>query len=130
VEAVGVTPSGLMDVPSNIWDAAWLDTGVKPGATGQAIIGGHLDSATGSAIFGELHRLQPGDRIYISDAGGSELTFRVRALRLEPLQGFPTLQVFGPSSGHLLNVITCAGHFDPKLRTYDHRLVVSATLVS
>jgi uncharacterized repeat protein (TIGR01451 family) len=129
VEAVGVTHQGLMDVPSNIWDAGWLQTGVRPGAPGQAIIDGHLDSVRGSAIFGDLHRLQPGDRIYVSDAAGNEVTFSVTGLQLEPLQGFPTFRVFGPAKGHLLNLITCAGHFDSKLRTYDHRLVVAATLI-
>ncbi|TMG12141.1 MAG: DUF11 domain-containing protein, partial [Chloroflexi bacterium] len=129
VESVGVTASGLMDVPSNIWDAGWLETGAKPGAAGQAIIDGHLDSVRGSAVFSDLHRLQPGDRIYVSDAAGHEATFSVTALQVEPLDGFPTLRVFGPAKGRLLNLITCAGHFDPVRRTYDHRLVVSATLV-
>ena len=129
VESVGVTTRGLMDVPGNIWDAGWLETGAKPGALGQAIIDGHLDSVKGSAIFSELHRLQSGDRIYISDVAGHEVTFRANALQLEPLDGFPTVRVFGPAKGRLLNLITCAGHFDPVRRTYDHRLVVSATLV-
>ena len=129
VESVGVTASGLMDVPSNIWDAGWLETGAKPGAAGQAIIDGHLDSVRGSAVFSDLHRLQPGDRVYVSDAAGHEAAFSVTALQVEPLDGFPTLRVFGPAKGRLLNLITCAGHFDPVRRTYDHRLVVSATLV-
>src|SRR5438067_933266 len=129
VESVGVTASGLMDVPSNIWDAGWLETGAKPGAAGQAIIDGHLDSVRGSAVFSDLHRLQTGDRVYVSDAAGHEVTFSVTALQVEPLDGFPTLRVFGPAKGRLLNLITCAGHFDPARRTYDHRLVVSATLV-
>ena len=129
VESVGVTASGLMDVPSNIWDAGWLDIGAKPGAAGQAIIDGHLDSVRGSAVFSDLHRLQPGDRVYVSDAAGHEAAFSVTALQVEPLDGFPTLRVFGPAKGRLLNLITCAGHFDPARRTYDHRLVVSATLV-
>src|SRR5438874_1777586 len=129
VESVGVTASGLMDVPSNIWDAGWLETGAEPGASGQAIIDGHLDSVRGSAVFSDLHRLQAGDRVYVSDAAGHEVTFSVTALQVEPLDGFPTLRVFGPAKGRLLNLITCAGHFDPVRRTYDHRLVVSATLV-
>ncbi|TMD22780.1 MAG: class F sortase, partial [Chloroflexi bacterium] len=129
VESVGVTSAGLMDVPGNIWDAGWLDSGAKPGSAGQAIIDGHLDSVRGSAVFSDLHRLQPGDRIYVSDATGHEVTFSVSALKVEPLDGFPTVQVFGPARGHLLNLITCAGRFDPARRTYDHRLVISATLV-
>ena len=58
-----------------------------------------------------------------------EAVARNTSPELEPLDGFPTLRVFGPAKGRLLNLITCAGHFDPVRRTYDHRLVVSATLV-
>jgi uncharacterized repeat protein (TIGR01451 family) len=129
VESVGVTAGGLMDVPGNLWDTAWLQTGVKPGASGQAVIDGHLDSVTGQAVFSDLHRLHPGDRIYVSDASGAELTFRATALQVEPLDGFPTLQVFGPAHGRFLNLITCAGTFDKTRRTYDHRLVVFAQLM-
>jgi hypothetical protein len=130
VESVGVTAKGLMDVPANLWDTAWLETGVRPGALGQAVIDGHLDSVHGSAVFADLHLLRPGNPIYVSDASGRELIFRVTALQVEPLDGFNTLQVFGPTHGRFLNLITCAGRYDPNRRTYDHRLVVFAQLAS
>jgi uncharacterized repeat protein (TIGR01451 family) len=129
VESVGVTARGLMDVPGNLWDAGWLQSGVKPGGSGQAVIDGHVDSVTGPAIFSELHRLHPGDRIYVSDASGAELTFTATVIQVETLTGFPTLRVFGPAHGRFLNLITCAGTFDQAKKTYDHRLVVFAELV-
>jgi hypothetical protein len=129
IESVGVTPRRQMDVPANIWNAGWLRSGVKPGALGQAVIDGHLDSVAGSAAFSQLHRLHAGDRIFVSDEAGAELSFRVTTLHLEPLDGFPTLQVFGPASGHFLNLLTCAGHYDPARRTYDQRLVVFTELL-
>ncbi len=130
VEAVGVNRQGAMDVPSNIWDAAWLQTGARPGAAGQAVIDGHLDSVAGKAVFIDLHRLTPGDMIYVSDGSGGELTFRVTATQVAPLNGFPALKVFGPSKGRLLNLITCAGKYDTVHRTYDHRLIVFTTLAA
>jgi sortase (surface protein transpeptidase) len=129
IESVGVTPRRLMDVPANVWNAAWLRSGVKPGAPGQAVIDGHLDSVVGSAVFTQLRRLHPGDQIFVSDEAGAELTFRVTALQVAPLDGFPTLRVFGPAHGRLLNLITCAGHYDPARRTYDRRLIVFAELL-
>jgi hypothetical protein len=48
---------------------------------------------------------------------------------VEPLDGFPTLRVFGPAQGRLLNLITCAGRYDAARRTYDHRLVVFAEVL-
>jgi sortase (surface protein transpeptidase) len=128
IEPAGITRIGLMDVPRNLANAAWLKTGVKPGSRGQAVIDGHLDSVGGAALFSDLHRLKPGDTIYVSDAGGAELTFAVTAVEVEPLRGFPTLQVFGPASGRFLNLITCAGTYDPTGHTYDHRLVVFTQL--
>ena len=128
IEPVGVTRVGLMDVPRNLSDAAWLKTGVRPGAPGQAVVDGHLDSVGGPALFASLHRLKPGDQIYVSDAAGGELTFAVTGVEVQPLRGFPTLRVFGPASGRFLNLITCAGTFDPTGHTYDHRLVVFTQL--
>ena len=128
VEGVGVTRAGAMDVPNNIWEAAWLRSGARPGAKGQAVIDGHLDSVVGSALFKDLNKLTAGDKIYVSDARGAELTFRVTALQVAPLNGFPTMRVFGPSTGRSLNLITCAGRYDTMHHTYDHRLVVFAVI--
>ena len=93
-----------------------------------AVMAGHLDSVLGAALFGNLHRLHSGDRIYVSDAAGNELTFRVTAVSVVPREGFPVVRVFGPAAGRFLNLITCAGRYDAGARTYDHRLVVFATL--
>jgi sortase (surface protein transpeptidase) len=117
-----------MDVPRDLSNAAWLKTGVRPGARGQAVIDGHLDSVGGPALFANLQRLKPGDQIFVSDAGGGELTFAVTAVQVAPLRGFPTLRVFGPAGGRFLNLITCAGTYDPAAHTYDQRLVVFTQL--
>jgi uncharacterized repeat protein (TIGR01451 family) len=130
IESVGVRRNGTMDVPGNIWNAAWLRTGPRPGASGQAVIDGHLDSTAGTAAFSDLRRLHAGDRIYVSDVKGSELTFSVTQLQVAPLDGFPALRVFGPAKGHFLNLITCAGQFDAARHTYDHRLVVFTALTA
>jgi hypothetical protein len=129
IEPAGITRIGLMDVPRNLANAAWLKTGARPGARGQAVIDGHLDSVGGPALFAGLHLLKPGDNIFVSDANGAELTFAVTAVELQPLRGFPTLRVFGPASGRFVNLITCAGIYDPTDHTYDHRLVVFTQLV-
>ena len=120
----GITRAGLMDVPRDISNAAWLRTSARPGARGQAVIDGHLDSVGGPALFSHLHQLTVGDNIYVSDSNGAELTFAVTAVEVLPLRGFPTLRVFGPASGRFLNLITCAGTYDATGHTYDHRLVV------
>src|SRR5579862_3543761 len=61
VEAVGITPDGSMDVPSQWNDAAWFEPGYRPGEDGNAVIVGHLDSLTGPALFWDLGKLKLGD---------------------------------------------------------------------
>jgi uncharacterized repeat protein (TIGR01451 family) len=129
VEGVGVGHARSMEAPSNVWNAGWLRTGVRPGAVGQAVIDGHLDTVQGGAVFANLRGLRPGDRIYVSDDSGGELSFAVTAVQSLPLEGFPILQVFGPGSSRSLNLITCDGAYSEARRTYDHRTVVFSTLV-
>jgi hypothetical protein len=45
--------------------------------------------------------------------------------------GFWLCQPFSkrPASGRFLNLITCAGRYDPARRTYNQRLVVFAELL-
>ena len=92
------------------------------------MIDGHLDSTNGPALFLDLHLLRAGDKVYVLDAAGQQLSFTVTGVALEPRNGFPTMKVFGPAAGAGLNLITCAGHFDAGQRTYDHRLVVFTRL--
>jgi hypothetical protein len=64
----------------------------------------------------------------ISSAGLYEYAVATSAVPLVG-GGFPTLRVFGPASGRFLNLITCAGRYDPARRTYNQRLVVFAELL-
>lgn len=123
IESVGLY-KGAMDVPSNIWDTAWLSSGPRPGEAGNAVIDGHKDSVAGVAVFWRLGELKPGDKIYVSDRDGWELTFEVSQVASYVTAQAPLAQVFGPSTDHNLNLITCDGSFDAGRHTYDKRLVV------
>jgi LPXTG-site transpeptidase (sortase) family protein len=127
VEELGLY-NGAMDVPTNIWNAGWLKTGVRPGETGNAVIDGHKDSVHGTAIFWELGKLKPGDKIYVSDQGGNELTFEVRQVKSYTLKDIPLDQIFGPSGEKQLNLISCDGRFVRDQHTYDRRVVVYTQL--
>src|SRR5437870_1232065 len=48
VENVGKTSIGTMDTPTRSNDVAWYRYGPRPGEDGQAVIAGHLDTATGA----------------------------------------------------------------------------------
>jgi sortase A len=130
VQHVGYTDDGKMDSPTEWEDVAWFQYGYLPGAPGNAVMAGHLDSTTGPAIFAGLYLMEPGDEIYVTGQNGDELTFVVTEVETVPAEDAPLDRVFGASDTPRLNLITCEGHFDPDEEDYDHRLIVYTELVS
>lgn len=127
VEQVGMTPEGAMDVPSNTTDVGWFSLGPRPGERGSAVISGHLDERTGrSGVFDKLDKLEPGDRIYVTDDLGTITTFSVRENRIYD-QGY-SQEVFVPNDNSYLNLITCDGVWDETANSYSKRLVVFASI--
>ncbi|SDI47883.1 class F sortase [Natribacillus halophilus] len=129
IEEVGILDNGQMGVPSDEDGVAWFEPGTKPGATGNAVMAGHVDSYEGPAIFFDLEDLADGDEIIVSDEEGKALIFTVRTQESYPLGEAPMDDIFGSSgdTSHL-NLITCAGTFNEEEGTHDERLVVYAEL--
>ncbi len=123
---LGLTQAGALQVPSSYQVAGWYDRSPRPGATGSAIIAGHIDSYRGPGVFFRLASLHRGDRAYVRRADGSLVVFRVTAVRLYRKTRFPTAAVYGPAAGPQLRLITCGGTFDPALRSYESNVVVYA----
>lgn len=128
VEKIGKDANGNMDVPKDISDVGWYDLGPRPGDVGNAVIDGHLDSKTGPAIFYKLSDLQIGDTVKVISNDGRILTFIVTKKVRYNDADFPIVNVFGPSDGKHLNLITCTGIFDRANENYLQRLVVYTTL--
>ncbi len=129
VETLGLH-NGNMDVPNNIWNAGWLTSTPRPGDVGNAVLDGHKDSVEGVAVFWSLGNLAVGDRVYVSDRYGYELTFEVVEKQSYDLNKAPLSRIFGAASDKNLNLITCDGTFVPEQYTYDHRLVIYTRLVT
>ena len=108
--------------------AGWYQFTSVPGAVGNAVIVGHVDTYLGPAAFYDLYRLRPGDPVYVS-AHGTRQRFDVASVRELPKPDFPVNQVFGATKRHVLWLITCGGAFDYKTRHYLDNIVVSATWV-
>lgn len=125
VEQVGLTADRAVDVPKQWDDAAWYDQGYQPGADGNAVIVGHLDSTTGPAVFWNVGKLAKGDEVIVDD-GSTTLRFRVQEVDRYPADNSPMTQVYGPSDVPRLNLVTCAGDWDPDTHRYSDRLVVYA----
>ncbi|WP_280771392.1 class F sortase [Salipaludibacillus daqingensis] len=129
VTEVGLEDDGAMEVPDDGDLVGWFNRGVKPGATGNAVLAGHVDDRSGPAIFFDLKDLEIGDKIIITDEDGTVLTFQVKDREVYPYDDAPISKVFGPSSSRNLNLITCTGEFDRDQGTHRERLVVFTELV-
>jgi sortase (surface protein transpeptidase) len=128
VEWVSVDNEGRMDVPTNYDDVAWYERGPRPGMPGNAVIAGHLDSASGPAVFYRLENLQPGDEVFVTTYSGDELRFVVVRTEAFDANDAPLERIFGSGFAPHLNLITCEGNFSRSSGQYDQRLVVFTVL--
>jgi len=125
LEYKGLTSSGDLDVPEEAENAAWYNLGPRPGEIGSAIIDGHFGYENQRpAVFDYLHTLKRGDLLYVEDDTGQTITFEVKQLSTYGPDEKPK-EVFNTQDGQAhLNIVTCAGSWDKKRRTYSKRLVV------
>ena len=118
---------GTMEVPTDFGRAGWLTTAPVPGARGPAVIAGHVDSTTGPAVFFRLRELRAGDPVEVRQRDGDVVRFTVRSRDTFAKDEFPTGQVYGPTAGPVLRLITCDGDIDPRTGHYTDNLVVFAS---
>lgn len=124
VVPVGLAADGSMQSPQTWEDVGWYSLGAKPGEAGNAVIAGHLDSDTSTAVFWHLKDVVIGDEITVTDDGGTSRTFVVRDKRTYPSDSAPLSQIFGPRDAASLNLVTCSGTWDTARKRYTERLVI------
>ncbi len=133
IQSVGLTTdgSGEMAVPTNFTDVGWYEKGPRPGALGSAVIAGHYNGRNvPRGVFFDLHRLETGDHVLVTDEARVTHTFKVVAVRTYTHDA-PTAEVFvGTDMSARLNLITCAGNWLSALRVFEERTVVFTELVS
>ncbi|TFB13373.1 class F sortase [Filobacillus milosensis] len=129
INPVGLTETGGMKVPDNIMEVGWFEPGTLPGDVGNAVIAGHVDGVSGPGVFYNLKKLSVGDQIFIYGKGGKALTFTVEKIVSYPAEDAPINEIFGPTNGKSMNLITCTGPFDRE-SGYTDRLVVYTNLTS
>lgn len=126
----GLETDGTLRVPpeENANLAAWYHGGVTPGTAGTALINGHVDNATGPAVFYDLGALQPGDSVEIDRADGRTAVFTVSAIEVFARDAFPDELVYGHSDRPELRLLTCGGGFSEAAGGYLGNVVVFAHL--
>ena len=125
---LGLNPNGTLQVPRTTTVVGWYTGSPRPGATGSAVIAGHVDSRSGPGIFFWLKNMRRGERIYVRRADGTLAVFTVTAVRIYTKSDFPTAVVYGPVPDAELRLITCGGMFDYARRGYLSNVVVYARL--
>jgi LPXTG-site transpeptidase (sortase) family protein len=127
---LGLTAAGALQVPSSTAVAGWFTGSPRPGATGSAVIAGHIDSKAGPGIFFRLSSLKAGDKVYVRRADGTLAAFRVTAVSQYAKDQFPTAAVYGATPDAELRLITCGGTIDYSTRSYLSNTVVYAVETS
>ncbi|MGC0316312.1 class F sortase [Kitasatospora acidiphila] len=129
IAGVGLDPEGHLATPPdqdrNL--AGWYQAGVTPGQRGTALLAGHVDTATGPAVFHGLGALRRGDRIDVLRDDRSTAWFTVDGVEVYPRTAFPDQQVYGQAPDPQLRLITCGGGYR-KGDGYQGNVVVYAHL--
>ncbi|AEV83237.1 sortase [Actinoplanes sp. SE50] len=129
ITPIGLRGDGTLDVPPLRSDApaGWYDGSPTPGEPGPAVVVGHVDTARdGAAVFYRLRELKPGDTLTIRRSDRSTVTFTVVKVASYPKKAFPSDEVYGPTGGPALRLITCGGSFDRSRRSYRSNIVIYA----
>jgi LPXTG-site transpeptidase (sortase) family protein len=125
---LGLAADGTLQVPSTTAVAGWYTGSPRPGATGAAVIAGHVDSYAGPGVFFRLRQLRPGELVYVKRADATLAVFRVTGIQQFAKTRFPTVSVYGPVPDAELRLITCGGIFDYATGHYLSNVIVSAVL--
>jgi sortase (surface protein transpeptidase) len=125
---LGLNRNGTLQVPGSTTVVGWYTNSPPPGATGSAIIAGHVDSRSGPGVFFWLRAMRPGEHIYVRRADGTLAVFTVTAVQMYAKSQFPTATVYGPVPDAELRLITCGGTFDYARGSYLSNVVVYARL--
>ena len=125
---VGVTDSGALATPSNVYDTAWYTGSAKPGQPGAMLIDGHVSSWTTHGVFYGLKTLHAGDRIQIQRGDGKVFTYSVVKTQTYSDTNVDMEAAMRPITAGKpgLNLITCAGKVKPGTSEFNQRIIVFA----
>ncbi|MGC5341557.1 class F sortase [Streptomyces sp. DT24] len=128
LEELGLGEGRAMETPHDPDKAGWYRPGPAPGASGPAVIAGHVTWNGVPAVFFELAELDPGDRIDVERQDGRTAEFTVDRTAVYPKDRFPTVEVYRNLDHSGLRLITCGGSYSKAESRYAANVVVYATL--
>jgi sortase (surface protein transpeptidase) len=131
VVPVGLDPSRQMEVPDDVATVGWYEPsagrGVVPGATGTAVLAGHVNSLTqGTGAFADLAQLVVGDEVLVGLTDGQAQRWSVVSIERHPKDRLPLDELFVWDGPPRLALVTCGGTFDPRTGSHRDNIVVIA----
>ncbi|MFF5173111.1 class F sortase [Micromonospora sp. NPDC000089] len=132
VTPVGQARDGSIDVPplDRADETGWYDRAPTPGEAGRSIIVGHVDSKSGPAVFYELRKLKPGDRIEVTRADRRVVVFTVDSVEYFSKNSLPADRVYGTDGPAALRLITCGGQWIGGRTGYADNVIAFASLAA
>ncbi|MFR9675685.1 class F sortase [Streptomyces sp. TR02-1] len=126
---VGLGPDGQLGVPpaARSHRAGWYGGAVTPGERGTAVLVGHVDDASGPAVFFRLGAVRPGAEVAVVRADGRRAVFTVYAVESHRKDAFPGERVYRDTPRAELRMLTCGGGYTEDTG-YQANVVVFARL--
>jgi sortase (surface protein transpeptidase) len=126
--ALGVTPTGKMEVPQDATTTGWFKLGPVPGEAGPAVIAAHVNWKKVDGVFARLGEVAVGAPVTVTRADGTPVRFTVYRVERYAKAAFPTGDVYGNTAGPELRLVTCGGDFDQSTGHYKDNVVVFAKI--
>lgn len=129
LDELGQAMDRTVEVPSDPFRAGWYSLGPRPGQAGPAVILGHVDGRSQPGVFFRVRELDAGAEVVVDRADGSSARFRITRVTRMPKSAFPTGEVYLPTAGPELRLVTCGGSFDAGTQHYRDNVIAYAVLV-
>jgi len=131
---VGVNNKGNIGAPANIRQASWYKGSDSPVDTkGDAMIVAHVGTDRYPGAFAQLHEIKEGDTIRLTMGDDTQATYTVTESTDVAPEKMDVAQYTGKGSRHegmYIHLVTCTGDYNARTKTYTHRLIVTARLLS
>lgn len=123
--SVGITPTGILDVPKDISYAGLYNLWPIPWEIGNAIIDGHIGWINKKpGVFNNLYKLKEWDEIYYYDENWVVITFIITKTKVYYPDEATTEIFYSNDWKAHLNIITCHWTWDKIKKSYPNRLVI------
>ncbi len=133
VLSMGLTVTGELDTPNNIFDVGWYNQSGKPGGGGTLVIDGHNGGPNVVGVFKYLNELYADDLIVVERGDGYVYTYKVvenKEVPIDESDDYMHTALTSPVPGEeSITLISCVGEWSSLRQTYLSRQFVRAVLI-